>query len=207
MDPLAAGDTGKPAPDPSTTIALTHREESMKFHSLLTLAGLVIGFAGPAFAQQKDTTDPQIIQQLEEIGRKNDDAFNRNDAAAEAELFTDNAVFVTPRGLVYGRQAIEKWHADVFQRWHHSNHLTKGDQTSPPVVSTTGNEAWWVGEWSNTLQTQNGRMDVKGYWSAVYVREGDAWKVRMLSYNVNMTPPPAAASAATPAPTTTPSNK
>jgi hypothetical protein len=25
--------------------------------------------------------------------------------------------------------------------WHQSNHLTKGDQTSPPVVSTPGNEA------------------------------------------------------------------
>jgi hypothetical protein len=56
----------------------------MKFRSLLTLAGLVIGFAGPAFAQQKDATDPQIIQQLEEIGRKNDEAFNRNDAGGRS---------------------------------------------------------------------------------------------------------------------------
>jgi ketosteroid isomerase-like protein len=173
----------------------------MKVRLLLAFAGLAIGFAVPVLAQEQNTVDPQIIQQLEEIGRKNDEAFNRNDAAAEAALFTDNAVFVTPRGLVYGREAIEKWHADVFQRWHHSNHLTKGDQTSPPVVSTTGNEAWWVGEWSNTLQTQNGRMDVKGYWSAVYVREGDAWRVRMLSYNVNITPPPAATGTPTPSPT------
>jgi hypothetical protein len=49
-------------------------------------------------------------------------------------------------------------------------------------------------------------MDVKGYWSAVYVRDGDAWKGRMLSYNVNMTPPPAASSAATPPLLATPGN-
>jgi hypothetical protein len=31
----------------------------MKIHMLLAFAGLAIGFAVPAFAQQKDTTDPQ----------------------------------------------------------------------------------------------------------------------------------------------------
>jgi ketosteroid isomerase-like protein len=179
----------------------------MKIRFLLALTALAIGFAMPALAQQKASADPQLIQQLEEIGRKNDEAFNHNDAAAEAALFTDNAVFVTPRGLVYGRQAIEQWHADVFQKWHHRNHLTKGDPNSHPVVSADGKEAWWVGEWSNTLQTQKGPMDVKGYWSAVYVREGDDWKVRMLSYNLNTTPPPAATSSATPSPTTSPSNQ
>src|SRR4030095_8357586 len=77
----------------------------MKIRSLLALVGLAVSFALPTFGQQKDATDPRIIQQLEEIGRKHDEAFDRNDEAAEAALFTDDAIFVTPRGLVYGRQA------------------------------------------------------------------------------------------------------
>jgi ketosteroid isomerase-like protein len=81
-----------------------------------------------------------------------------------------------------------------------------GDQTSPPVVSTSGNEALWVGEWSNTIQTQNGQMDVKGNWSEVYIRQDDAWMIRMLTYNVNTTPLPTTSSA-TPSPTATPSSQ
>jgi hypothetical protein len=42
----------------------------MKIRSLIALAGLVIGFTVPTFAQQKDTiTDPQIIEQLHAIGK------------------------------------------------------------------------------------------------------------------------------------------
>jgi hypothetical protein len=33
----------------------------MKIRLLLALVGLAIGFALPAFAQQKDTVDPQIV--------------------------------------------------------------------------------------------------------------------------------------------------
>jgi len=34
----------------------------MKTRLLLTFAGLAFGVALPAFAQQKDTADPQIVQ-------------------------------------------------------------------------------------------------------------------------------------------------
>ena len=33
-------------------------------------------------------------------------------------------------------------------------------------------------------------LQLKGYWGAINVREGDTWKIRMLTFNV--TPPPAA---------------
>jgi ketosteroid isomerase-like protein len=106
----------------------------MKIHLLLALAGLAIGFAVPAFAQQKDTTDPQIAQQLEAIGRKSDEAWDKGDAAGIAAFVTQNAVVVTPQGPVYGRQAIEKMYADLFQKMHFSNHLTKADENSPPIT-------------------------------------------------------------------------
>jgi uncharacterized protein (TIGR02246 family) len=59
--------------------------------------------------------------------------WNNNDAAAVAALFTENAVLVTPKGPIYGREAIEKYCADLFQKEHFSGHLTNSDQNSPTV--------------------------------------------------------------------------
>ena len=100
----------------------------MKIRLLGALVGLLISFASPIFAQQKETVDPQTIEQLIAFGKKYDEAENNNDAASLAALFTEDAVLVTNTGPVYGRQAIEKWFTDDFQEWRHSNKLTKGDQ-------------------------------------------------------------------------------
>ena len=57
---------------------------------------------------------------------------------------------------------------------------------------------WETGEWSETGQGETGGpIQVKGYWSVIYTREGDVWKIRMLAWN--QTPAPAQ--------TTTPANK
>ena len=50
-------------------------------------------------------------------------------------------------------------------------------------------------------QERGGPIQLKGYWGAINVREGDTWKIRMLTFNV--TPPPAATSS----PTAGPSNQ
>ena len=38
-----------------------------------------------------------------------------------------------------------------------------------------------AGQWACTLQSETGPVFAWGYWSAIYVREGNAWKIRMLS--------------------------
>jgi uncharacterized protein (TIGR02246 family) len=44
--------------------------------------------------------------------------FNNNgDAAAVAACFTEDAVLVTDTGPIYGREAIEKYHADQFKQF------------------------------------------------------------------------------------------
>jgi ketosteroid isomerase-like protein len=159
----------------------------MKIHFLLALAGLALSFAFPAFAQQ--TADPKTIEQFDEFNKKFDEAFNNNDAAAVAAFFTD-AVQVTPEGPIYGREAIEKNFADLFTQIHVSEHINKTDRP-PHAIGTAGNEVWRNGEWSFTLQGKSGGpIQLKGYWSAINVREGDTWKILMLTYNV--TPAPAA---------------
>ncbi len=80
----------------------------MKVRSAVALVGLAISFAVPAFSQQKDTVDPQIAEQIDAFAKKFDEAFDNGDAAALSSLFTDDAVFVTPGGIMYGREAIEK---------------------------------------------------------------------------------------------------
>ena len=58
----------------------------MKIRLVVALAGLAMSFALPAFAQQKNTLDPKIEQQIRVLAAKYDEAINKQDAAAVAAL-------------------------------------------------------------------------------------------------------------------------
>jgi uncharacterized protein (TIGR02246 family) len=162
----------------------------MKIRLLFVLSGVAISFVLPTFAQQKDKVDLRISQQRDllgipdalevfgELSGKLDDAYNKKDAEAVAALFTEDAVLVTPDGMVLGRQAIEKSYADSFQRWPITDFLSRQE---PLQLNAIDNAVWSVGEWWGTLQSQTGPVIASGYWSSIYVREGDDWKMRMLS--------------------------
>ncbi len=133
---------------------------------LLALAGLAIGFAVPVLAFNF-SGDVEALGEFNALGMKYDEAYNKNDAATLAALFAEDAVVVTDTGPIYGREAIEKHYADLFQKLHFSNHLDKRDQYSPHIIGTAGNEAWSNGEWTQTLQSQKGPIQLKGYWSEI----------------------------------------
>jgi ketosteroid isomerase-like protein len=81
----------------------------MKIRFLLGLVGLAISFALPTFAQQKEPTPSDENRQVSAaLIKQSEDAWNKNDAAALAAMFTEDAVIVTDSGPVYGREAIEK---------------------------------------------------------------------------------------------------
>jgi ketosteroid isomerase-like protein len=162
---------------------------------------LSISFALPTFAQQTNTPDPQIVQQLHAIDKKSDEAFLKGDAVAVASFFTKDAVLVNDTGPVYGRRAIEKYYADMFQILHYFSHHTTYDPTSPHPIGTDGNGVWENGEWSSAIAPRGedcGPRQIRGYFGSVKVREGDTWKVRMATYN--LTPAPPATSTTTIAP-------
>jgi uncharacterized protein (TIGR02246 family) len=169
----------------------------MKPYLLFPLATLAIGLAAPVLAQQKETiVDAQTVQQLHAIGSKSDEAFKKGDAAARAALFTEDAILLGPTGPIKGRQAIEKYYTDLFQKVHFIENVTRYDKDSPHAIGSSGKDVWESGEWSCTIQDQNGvSKELKGYWCSVKVREGDTWKIR-LSTNI-----PAAVAAATPSTT------
>ena len=171
----------------------------MKIRSVVTLVGLAIIFALPTFAQQTNTPDPQLRQRLLAVIEKHADAMNKNDAAAAAALFTEDAVYLTDRGPFNGREAIEKMYADLFQKVHFSDHVITVDQDSPHIIGTDGKTMWATGGWSSTIQVQNSDpIQIKGYWTVI--REGDDLKIRMLSPSVT----PADAK---PSPTATPTKE
>ena len=109
----------------------------MKVVTTLIIPALAISFAVPTFAQQKDAVDSQVIEQLAQIDKKYGEAFNNNDAAAVAALFTEDGVYMTDRGPVIGRPAIEKYHADLFKQIHLSNNLVTVDADSAQLRAHT----------------------------------------------------------------------
>jgi uncharacterized protein (TIGR02246 family) len=164
----------------------------MKIRLVVALAGLAISLALPTFAQQANTPDPQLRQVADALSKKFDDAWNNNDASALAALFTKDAVLVNNTGPIYGRDAIEKMYTDLFKQVHFSNHLGKVDQYSPRII---GNERWDTGEWSATIQVQGQKgepIQLKGYFGCIDIRDGDDWKIRMLTYNTTSAPTPPA---------------
>ena len=171
----------------------------MKTRLLGALVGLAISFALPTFAQQKETVDPQLIQKLDTMSKKYNEAFNNHDAAAIAAVYTEDAVFVPDKGPLYGRQAIEQYYKDLFQKVRFLSTVTTYPN-SPHPIGTDGNAVWENGEWSSTLMItgQSGPVQLKGYWASIKVRDGDTWKIRLTTNT------PAATAAATPSPTATP---
>jgi len=144
----------------------------MRLHVLLAVAGLVISFAVPSIAQEKNTVDPEVLQQIEAVYMKYDDAYNKNDAAAIAALFTQDAVEVwqgvSEGGLASGQQAIKKrYEAELAAGPHITGKLVQ--------VYAIGNDICAITEFKTMVWS--------GHVAAIYVREGDDWKIRMAYSN------------------------
>jgi uncharacterized protein (TIGR02246 family) len=153
----------------------TPRRIQMKMRLVIALVGLAISFALPTFAQQKDTADPKIKQQIHLLAAKYDEAIKEHDAAAVAALYTEDGVRASDWGIFHGRQSIEKSYGKYdFQRWPVSNFFTVINR-----VFTVRSEVRSTGTWSGVFVNHSGGHDNDGgYYSWVMVREGDVWKIR-----------------------------
>jgi uncharacterized protein (TIGR02246 family) len=153
-------------------------EGKMKIRLPLVLVGLVFGFALPVFAQQKESVDPKVDQQIRELAAKFDEAFNKNDAVAVAALYTENGVSAF-NTTSYGRQKIEKSYTHDFQRWHPKDHVLKINRLDP-----VGKDVRVIGRWSQTHVSDINRapMYEEGYFTWIIVREGDYWKIRRSTF-------------------------
>jgi uncharacterized protein (TIGR02246 family) len=117
----------------------------MKREMAAVIAGLTISFPWPIGAQQKDTVNPQIEQQIRMLAMKYDVAIKSHDAAAISALYTQDAVWWTYHdGSYHGRQSIEKEHAKMyFKRWNKHNYATTVTR-----LTAVGNEVRATGIWT-----------------------------------------------------------
>ena len=146
----------------------------MKIH-LVVLVGMAIRFAVPTFAQEKDAVDPKVAQQIRAFAMNYDEVFNKNDPAAVAALYTEDAVFTGPHGTFHGRQAIENhFRIVIFGSFHAHNRTTNVDH-----IVAVGNEIRLSGRWSDTVIPIH---QFNGIYQMVLVREGDSWKIRGFTF-------------------------
>jgi ketosteroid isomerase-like protein len=142
----------------------------MKTRLLVTLVGLATSFALPTFAQEQNTIDPEVRQQIEEVLMKFGEAFNKHDAAAMAALYTQDAIqfwsWWSADALVSGQQPIEKRYASMFA-------------SSPGEFVGQLVEVYAIGnEMSVIVKGSEGAL-WKGYKAWICVRDADTWKIRM----------------------------
>jgi uncharacterized protein (TIGR02246 family) len=159
----------------------------MNIRLVVALVGVASCFVLPAFAQEKETVDSQTKAQLDLLTEKFVTALDSNDSAQMAGVFSKEAVYVTNKGPLHGQQEIENYFADLFKNAHITEHWAQVDTNSLRFVGP--DRVWRNGEWCTTVELPNGtRAAQEGFWSAVEVREGDAWKHLLLT--VNLTPKP-----------------
>jgi uncharacterized protein (TIGR02246 family) len=153
----------------------------MQTRSLLALLGLVISFALPIFAQDKEEdvkafpfvpipAGPQLVEQIKAINQKFDEAFNKHDAAAVGALYTANAVQATPAGVFSGREAIEGYVTDLFQRHNPTDRVTKMS-----YIYAFGGDICAIGGWAVTIDSTK---KFGGYLVNTYTQTGSSWKIR-----------------------------
>ena len=144
------------------------------------VALLTVCLAIPAAAQQ--LSEQQVRPAIESLLETWDTAANRKDAAAVAALYTEDAMRVTPRGISYGRAAIEKDLVETFK-------VTSNIADKVQKVQVVGEMVLVTATWSATLQSKDGPIQARGFWGGVYVRDGDTWKTRLAIINRALPPP------------------
>jgi ketosteroid isomerase-like protein len=149
----------------------------MKRRLLLTLVGVAIGFALPAFAQEQKAVDPEVRQKIEAVMTKFLQAYNNRDLATISALHTPDAIEVraaggsTRAGTFSGRQAIEKMFAADFA-------------SNPPKLVSELVQVYAIDE-NNICAIANRSAGMwKAYTVSAYVRALDGtWKVHMTYVN------------------------
>jgi ketosteroid isomerase-like protein len=158
----------------------------MKTRLLLALVVAAIGIAAPALAQEKAATPAvpnpfqpipagtALVQQLEVIDQKFDEAFNKHDASAVAAFYTTNAILSSPLGVASGPSEIEKYFTNLFERFSPTDRSTKMN-----YVYAFGGDLVALGGWTVTI---TGSRQAGGYLVNVYTPVHNTWKIRAVVF-------------------------
>ena len=107
-------------------------------------------------------------------------AYDAGDAAALAGMFTQDGVFNAPSGaVVKGREAIEKALAGRMKAGWTKETVTTND------AGVAGNAVWAAGDYALLGSGEVAGKQTGGRFGWVLVRDGDVWRVTMLTANVS----------------------
>jgi uncharacterized protein (TIGR02246 family) len=134
--------------------------------------------------------DQSTRQQIEKLMATFAEDWNKQDAVGLASLYTADGVAVVPDvKMVYvGLREIEQHFRDNFKSGESHNQSTL-DQVWPFGSSAV----IAFGAYHLTGQGQNGPIKVDGHWTAMDVRDGNTWKIRLLTALHDPPPPTSAA--------------
>jgi uncharacterized protein (TIGR02246 family) len=147
---------------------------------------IYVNNAMPTEPPAQQSMAQQRIEALAALNKQFNDGFLSGDAAAVAALYAQDAVIVSPDSEpIHGRDGIEKHWSDVFKKVHFIKH----DRTIEQVAD---NGLWMTGNWDATFQVENGSaMKINGHYLNILVREEDALKFQVETYNAIGQPVPA----------------
>jgi hypothetical protein len=123
------------------------------------------------FAQEQNTVDPEVRQQIEAVTKQREEAYNKHDAAAWSAFYTQGAIDVwtwESVGTAVGLPAIEKRYAAEFASY-------------PPKQSFKVVRVYAIGNEICAVMEYKHQLHAKGHALVIYVRDAGDWKVR-LSY-------------------------
>ena len=138
----------------------------MRLASVLLIA--IVALCTPAFA------DDLSKKQLEQVASTYVELFNKQDATALAAMYATGAIIVDQTG---GRTNIVQVYQDAFKAG--LNRLEISVDQTWPLGSDVG---LGMGKFRVSGKNASGAaIEVAGIWTTTYVREGGAWKPRMLT--------------------------
>jgi uncharacterized protein (TIGR02246 family) len=131
---------------------------------------IVIALALPASAQQSDRS---LRHQIESVVSSYAENFNKQNASGIAGLYTKDGVLVSAGP----QKSVEQFYQNAFKTGFNHQDITLED-----VSSLGPDAAISMGEVRISGRSQNGSvLESNGRWTAVEVREGGAWKIRLLT--------------------------
>ena len=152
--------------------------------SFIIVAFVAIGLITSASAQQ---IDQNTQQQIERIPAAYVENWNKHNAAGLAGLYTKDGVLVTATGVVRsGPQEIEQAYQDAIKTFPQHN-----GQTIEQILPLGNDADIRIGQFHLSGQGPDGPTKLDGRYTAVDVREGGTWKIRLLA--AVPIPPPAQA--------------
>lgn len=139
----------------------------------IALAIFLVVMAVPATAANEAAANCPNVKKWQ-------DALNKGDAAAVANLYTPDATEVTPTGIRVGQAAVEQRIEDgIKQGWKNAVITTTICNIEGPIRISAGG-------WTN--HTPQG--SARGFWTGIEKKLHNTWKLVNLTFN--MTPPPLA---------------